>query len=121
MFDKIDGQYWKTIIDTMLEGLMLVTPDGDIVFINNAFVLCQNGEISSNHLPLKITGKTPEALRAELTSVNGMKNSERQRLIEALQVTGGNRSEAAKILGVSRVTLWKRIKKFGILVEQSIR
>ena len=27
---------------------------------------------------------------------------------------GGNTSEAARRLGVSRVTVWKRIKKYGI-------
>ncbi|MBA3037339.1 MAG: hypothetical protein FP814_12705, partial [Desulfobacterium sp.] len=27
---------------------------------------------------------------------------------------GGNQSEAARILGISRVTIWKRMKKYGI-------
>ena len=31
-----------------------------------------------------------------------------------IEKTGGNQSEAARILGVSRVTIWKRIKKYGI-------
>jgi transcriptional regulator with PAS, ATPase and Fis domain len=35
-------------------------------------------------------------------------------LAEALRLTGGNRTRAAKALGVSRVTLWKKIKEMGL-------
>jgi transcriptional regulator of acetoin/glycerol metabolism len=38
-------------------------------------------------------------------------------LVEALAKTGGRRAEAAKVLGISRTTLWKRIKKYGITLE----
>jgi transcriptional regulator of acetoin/glycerol metabolism len=36
----------------------------------------------------------------------------------ALKQADGNQSEAAKILGVSRVTIWNRMKKFGIKLPQ---
>ena len=36
---------------------------------------------------------------------------EEARIVEALQQTKGNKTEAAKLLGVSRVTLWKKIKQ----------
>jgi DNA-binding NtrC family response regulator len=39
---------------------------------------------------------------------------ERQRIVEALRQVGGNRTEAAKILGVSRVTLWKKMRQLQI-------
>ncbi|MEO7861855.1 MAG: sigma-54 dependent transcriptional regulator, partial [Nitrospirales bacterium] len=35
---------------------------------------------------------------------------EEARIVEALQQTNGNKTEAARLLGVSRVTLWKKIK-----------
>jgi transcriptional regulator of acetoin/glycerol metabolism len=39
---------------------------------------------------------------------------EREDLLRVLHQAAGNQSEAARILGVSRVTIWKRIKKYGI-------
>ncbi|MCK5228482.1 MAG: PAS domain-containing protein, partial [Desulfobulbaceae bacterium] len=36
MFENKDKQFWKTVIDTMQEGLMLVDRDGRILFINKA-------------------------------------------------------------------------------------
>ena len=40
--------------------------------------------------------------------------AERDRIIEALRQTGGNRTRAARLLGTSRVTLWKKINRYGI-------
>jgi len=41
-------------------------------------------------------------------------------LIRALRQSGGNRSEAARILGISRVTVWKQITKFGIDIPREL-
>ena len=40
----------------------------------------------------------------------------RDRIIEALRQTGGNRTKAAELLGTSRVTLWKKIGRYAIEV-----
>lgn len=40
---------------------------------------------------------------------------------EALDITGGNRSRAAKILGVSRPTLQSKIERYGIKLETSVK
>jgi nitrogen regulation protein NR(I) len=40
---------------------------------------------------------------------------------EALNLSGGNRSRAAKMLGMSRPTLQSKIEKFNLLVETAVR
>jgi two-component system NtrC family response regulator/two-component system nitrogen regulation response regulator GlnG len=42
-------------------------------------------------------------------------------LAEALRVTGGNRSQAAKLLGLSRPTLLAKMDKLGLTVEAQVR
>lgn len=40
--------------------------------------------------------------------------SEEKRIIEALKKTNGNKKEAAKLLGISPVTLWRKVKEYKI-------
>ncbi|MGD8971475.1 MAG: helix-turn-helix domain-containing protein, partial [Desulfobacterales bacterium] len=49
-----------------------------------------------------------------VTRNNRAKLREREDLVRVLRQAAGNQSEAARILGVSRETIWKRIKKYGI-------
>jgi len=46
---------------------------------------------------------------------------ERGLIIEALTETQGNQAQAAKLLGITRATLRKRIEKFGIQREMNIK
>jgi DNA-binding protein Fis len=40
---------------------------------------------------------------------------------EALAITGGNRSQSAKLLGLSRPTLHSKIEKYGLKFETSVK
>ena len=51
---------------------------------------------------------------AELAQDFTILNQQYRKLISALLRAEGNQSEAARILGVSRVTIWKRIKKYNV-------
>jgi two-component system nitrogen regulation response regulator GlnG len=46
---------------------------------------------------------------------------ERELVIQALKETGGNQMQAAKLLGITRATLRKRIEKFGIQRELHLK
>ena len=43
-----------------------------------------------------------------------VKTNERDRIAEALERADGNRLEAAKLLGVSRATIFRKIKQYGL-------
>lgn len=78
-----------------------------------AFVLCPGGMIEPKHLPQHLRGETvpPRRPPADATMYQ---DSRRQQLIEALEEAGGNQTRAARRLGVSRVTVWKWMTKYGI-------
>jgi len=80
--------------------------------IEYALVLCHGGSIETKHLPPKIITYSENTKDKPIDSP--IFQQERQKLIQALQQTGGNQTEAAKVLGVSRVTIWKRMKKYNI-------
>ncbi|MBI9083399.1 MAG: sigma 54-interacting transcriptional regulator [Desulfobacterales bacterium] len=78
-----------------------------------AFVSCPGGMIEADHLPPQIIGVREQSATPPLpcTSLDDVK---RQRLVEALERSGGNRSEAARFLGISRTSVWNQIRRFGI-------
>ncbi|WP_337431164.1 helix-turn-helix domain-containing protein [Bilophila sp.] len=41
-----------------------------------------------------------------------MPDGEKGRLVEALRVCGGNRTQAARKLGIDRTTLWRKLQKY---------
>ncbi|WP_186290545.1 helix-turn-helix domain-containing protein [Gordonia zhaorongruii] len=45
----------------------------------------------------------------------GLEQAERQAILEALELAEGNKSSAAKSLGISRTTLYARIRALGVL------
>jgi PAS domain S-box-containing protein len=89
--------------------------------VEYAFVLARGKSIGIEHLPEKITQFKPlEATQLKMPEHNGIVMvgmTEKQQLLNALQQADGNQTKAAKILGVSRITVWKRIKKYGIQLK----
>ncbi|RLC24472.1 MAG: sigma-54-dependent Fis family transcriptional regulator [Deltaproteobacteria bacterium] len=89
--------------------------------VEYAFVLARGKSIDSEHLPEKITNFNPlEAKPLKIAGQEGVVKvglSEKEKLLNALQQADGNQTQAGKILGVSRITVWKRIKKHGIQLK----
>ncbi len=83
-----------------------------------AFVIGEEGLIDIDHLP-------PHLQKASLNSkllntLTRKEIEEKNMLIEALRKAGGNKSLAARILGINRVTVWNRMRKYGINLEKVI-
>jgi DNA-binding NtrC family response regulator len=77
-----------------------------------AVVLCPGGEILPEHLPPKMAQAPPAGPAPAATGRR--QERQRQELVRALRECGGNQSEAARRLGVSRVTVWNRCKRLGV-------
>ena len=51
----------------------------------------------------------------EINEITTLENMERTAVIKTLKATDGNKSEAARRLGITRKTLHKKLKKYGIM------
>ncbi|MCA9076163.1 MAG: sigma-54-dependent Fis family transcriptional regulator [Planctomycetaceae bacterium] len=81
---------------------------------------------------LVMVGDLPENIRSHITTpdvsahLNGgslksaLANPERQIIIEALENNGWNRQDTAKLLGINRTTLYKKMKKFDISFDKQV-
>ncbi len=87
--------------------------------IEYAFVVCDSELITPVHLPPQITAhdycapnntysQTPEPPRQTAAQI------EKAALVAALRAAGGNKSAAARELGVTRVTVLNRMRKHGV-------
>lgn len=85
-----------------------------------AFVIGDSGLIDTHQLPPKLAnGLVPEragesAVGIQPGNISSDDFAQKEALVSALKSTGGNQSKAAKILGISRGTVWNRMRKHGI-------
>jgi transcriptional regulator with PAS, ATPase and Fis domain len=80
--------------------------------IEHAFVTVAGNCITLWDLPLEVQRPSLKT-SSPSTSSSSLDPAEEIRIREALQQAHGNKTEAAKLLGVSRVTLWKKLKYLG--------
>ncbi len=101
-----------------LDRLMAYPWPGNVRELKSAFeyavIRCLGHEIQPEHLPEHIA-EPPRSPAAD-TPTLPLRHEEMKKhhLLEALRRTGGNRAEAARLLGVSRVTVWNWMKRYGI-------
>jgi two-component system response regulator HydG len=63
-------------------------------------------------LPPAIAGLQQEG--DQKPSPTSLRDVEREAIVKVLHLTGGNRTRAAAILGITRKTLQNKIKEYGI-------
>jgi transcriptional regulator of acetoin/glycerol metabolism len=68
-------------------------------------VIAEKGLLELEHMPAQVVSSQAGSIPGE---------TERAALVDALRAAGGNQTRAAKILGVNRVTVWNRMRKYGI-------
>ena len=105
------------ISNPAMEALMNYSWPGNVRELKSAleygFVTCNGSIIEPHHLPPDVFLNHKADPINEKISVN-RDEIQKNRLVDALKQTGGNQTKAARILGVSRITVWNRMKKYGI-------
>jgi DNA-binding NtrC family response regulator len=85
--------------------------------IERAMVVAKGSVILPEHLPPHLfEARTPAPQSGESTRLPelSLEAAEREQILRALQASGGKRIEAARLLGLSRRTLYRKLDRYGI-------
>lgn len=84
--------------------------------IERAMILSNGNEILPDHLPIELRKGQMEGSkkRTEGTEDLALENVERKHIRDVLLMMEGNKSRAAKILGISRSTLREKLRKYSL-------
>jgi DNA-binding NtrC family response regulator len=108
------GREAKDLTKEALQKLIGYNWPGNIRELRNvlerATIICPDGEISADDILLgdAVTGLPAGSDTMELAEV------EKRAILKALDVTAGNKSEAARLLGITRRALYGRLDRYGI-------
>ena len=82
--------------------------------IEHGFVLCTGDVIDTAHIPSEIIRFNRH--QDDGTDTYGVKteSEEKQELISILEKTDWNKAKAARLMGVSRPTLYRKLEKYGL-------
>ncbi len=82
--------------------------------IERLLVLQPGETIQPWNLPADLTADVPQSSGHSLLLAAAVAQAEKSCILRALQKTGGKKSEAAKLLGISRKNLWEKMKNYSI-------
>ena len=82
--------------------------------IERALVFARGDEILPTHLPTELKGKPRPSLSGEEGIPESLSEVEHLHIMKTLDFAKGNKLRAAEILGISRSTLYEKIKQYNI-------
>ncbi|MGC9197023.1 MAG: sigma-54-dependent transcriptional regulator [Syntrophobacteraceae bacterium] len=80
--------------------------------IERGIILCENGLITPNALPHNLSAESSQSAGAEPLLL--LSQVEKRHILRILELAGGNRAQAADMLGISRKTIYRKLKEFGL-------
>jgi transcriptional regulator with PAS, ATPase and Fis domain len=80
-----------------------------------AFVIGDGPVLSPGDLPVELSDPGSADLGTAPRPVSEDVRPEARRILAALERSAGSRERAAQILGISRITLWRRMKDLGLV------
>lgn len=121
------GKDIHSISRRTMDLLMTYSWPGNVRELRNsfeyAFVTCQKTSIEPEDLPSALHGEVQPQIdlpNKKSTHPPTGKDRRKQELLDALLTAGGNQSKAAELLGISRVTVWNRMKRYGLRAVRQV-
>jgi transcriptional regulator of acetoin/glycerol metabolism len=118
----------RAVLESLEQGIAVFDVGGGLVYANTAarrLLAASNGNgLEARRALLARQGRSVplrdgETTLGEAVLIGGdvgtvtLAEQERQAILDALALTGGRLAEAARRLGISRTTLWRRLRSYG--------
>jgi PAS domain S-box-containing protein len=81
--------------------------------IERAVILSRGGTIAAEHIPAEVRGESGPLNPAKTMT----REEEEKRILEVLEQTDWNKAKSARLLGISRKTLYQKIRKYNLSPE----
>jgi len=82
--------------------------------VQRAVIMAKGELIEPGDLPRDLRGEAPALVKREGPELIPLEELERRHIEAVLDHEGGNKTKAAEILGIDRVSLWRKLKKYGV-------
>ena len=82
--------------------------------VERGVALCQGDTIEAAHLPDDLRDLTIRAFRRKDGQVPTLEDQERDYILWVLDEANGNQTLAAQMLGIDRVSLWRKLKRYNV-------
>jgi two-component system response regulator AtoC len=106
------------LVDETVDLMMSYPWPGNVRELANAIeratIFCEDGIIKPSDLPPNVREGHVESPPAHTSGEHTLEALEKRYITDTLKRTKGNKNEAARLLGIHRETLYKKIKKFNI-------
>ena len=116
-FAKENASSVKSISKDALEALERYNWPGNVRQLRNVIekmvVLASGEELTLDDVPKDIVSPA-QTVQAASSNVQSLEDTEKTSILKALEITGGNKSKAARMLGISRRTLLRRLEEWGM-------
>ncbi len=117
-FNAVQGRRILRCSERVMAALMGYEFPGNVRELENAiehaYVVCDGDTIRLDHLPSHIVAAFSRQPVQDDNHTNPLEEAESDTIRHALTKNSGNRNATAAELGVSRNTLWRKIKKYKI-------
>ena len=82
--------------------------------LESAAVVCEGPEILPHHLPAALRAAAPPPRPDTAEPLPTLQEMERTHIQRALHATGGHRGNAARMLGISERSLYRKIEEYRL-------